>query len=245
MKRLSPQFHSVMLSASALCAGMLFLGAATPAHAALIEFEDSSLFGNSILTGGDVTTDITMIGLNDPITGFVNVPFNTLIVSGAPSNNGTYIPIFEQENFNATTDVLTLSGTINGCSTPSNCSNLPGLTTLTNLVTIHFSTDLTANTTGGSTLTLNEPSPASITSITVASALLADLGLSPSTAFTLTALTASGQPVGTSGNNYVENAASLTLSTVAPEPGSWILMMGGLALTIYGGRRRSKTGAAL
>lgn len=112
MKRLFfvPKFRSAIPLASAVCAALLFLGSAIPAHAAIIEFEDSNLFGNSILTGGDITTDITMIGANDPVTGFVNVPFNTLIVSGAPANDGTYIPIFEQENFNTTTDVLTLSG---------------------------------------------------------------------------------------------------------------------------------------
>jgi hypothetical protein len=238
MKRLFsvPKVGSAILSASA--AALFLLGSAIPVHASIIvEFEDSSLFGNSILTGGDITTDITKIGATDPITGFVNVPFNTLIVSGAPANNGTYIPIFEQENFNTTTDVLTLSGTINGCSTPSNCANLPGLLTLTNLVTIQFSTGLTANTTGGTTISLNEPAPASITSITLAPALLADLGLTSSTPFTLTALTTTGQPVGNSGDNYVENTASLILSAPVPEPGSWMMMISGLALTVYGARK--------
>jgi hypothetical protein len=240
MKRLFfvPGVGSAIFSVSA--AALFLLGSAIPGHASVIvEFEDSNLFGNSILTGGDITTDITMIGANDPITGFVNVPFNTLIVSGAPSNNGTYIPIFEQENFNATTDVLTLSGTINGCSTPSNCANLPGLLTLTNLVTIQFSAGLTANTTGGATISLNEPAPGSITSISLAPALLADLGLSSSTPLTLTALTTTGQPVGASGNNYVENTASLVLSAPVPEPGSWMLMISGLALTICGTRKKS------
>ncbi len=232
-----PKVSSAILSVSATA--LFLVGSVIPAHAAvIIEFEDSGLFGNSILTGGDITTDITKIGATDPVTGFVNVPFNTLIVSGAPSNNGTYIPIFEQENFNATTNVLTLSGTINGCSTPSNCANLPGLLTSSNLVTIQFSTGLTANTTGGTTISLNEPAPASITSITVAPALLADLGISSSTAFTLTALTTTGQPVGTTGNNYVENTASLVLGAAVPEPGSWMLMISGLGLTIYGARKR-------
>lgn len=109
--------------------------------------------------------------------------------------------------------------------------------TLTNLVTIQFSTGLTANTTGGATISLNEPAAASITSISVAPALLADLGLSSSTPFTLTALTTTGQPVGTTGNNYVENTASLILASPVPEPGSWMLMISGLALTIYGARK--------
>ncbi|HWE50049.1 MAG TPA: hypothetical protein VG273_09685 [Bryobacteraceae bacterium] len=222
-----------LVSASALCSALLLLGSAVPVHASLIiEFEDSSLFGNSLLTGGDITTDITQIGAFDPITGFVNVPLNTLIVSGAPANNGTYIPLFEQENYNATTHVLTVSGTVNGCSTPSNCSNLPGLATMSDLFTIQFSTGLTANTSGGTTISLNMPSAASITSITVSPTLLADLGLSSTTPFTLLALTSSGQPVGESGNNYVLNAGSITLTTAAPEPAAWMLMGLGLVLTV-------------
>lgn len=233
-----PKVSSAILSVSATA--LFLVGSVIPAHAAvIIEFEDSGLFGNSILTGGDITTNSGLIGPNDPITGFVNVPFNTLIVSGAPANNGTYIPIFEQENFNATTNVLTLSGTINGCSTPSNCANLPGLLTSSNLVTIQFSTDLTANTTGGASESLNEPAPLTITSIIVSPTLLADLGLSSSTPFTLTALTAVGQSVGST-NNFVENGATLLLTSGAvPEPNTWMLIISGLALMIYGARKKS------
>jgi hypothetical protein len=187
----------------------LVLGFAIPTQAAAV------LSFTGSLTGGDLTTSLPL-GANDPVTGLVNLPFNALTVSGAPVGNGAYTPLFLQENFNTTTNVLTLAGTINGCSI---CSGLPGLTGSPTpvLVTITFSTGLTANTTLTSS-SLNMPSAASITSIVVNSTLLSDLGLT-GTAFSLTALTDTGFADSGAGGNYVTSSDSLVLSAAAvPEP---------------------------
>jgi hypothetical protein len=183
----------------------LLLVAAVPGKAATISF-------TSTLGGGDITT--SSIGSNAPITGFLEY-FNTLTVTGAPSNNGTYTPLFLTESFNTTTDVLTLTGTISGCST---CGSLPGLTVSSTLATIQFSTGLTANasTTSGS---VNMPSLASITSITLSATLLADLGLTGST-FTLADLGNVSTSCCSDGKNY-QNQTSGILSfstTSVPEP---------------------------
>lgn len=211
------------LFASAFCAALVFVGSAAPTHANPI------LSFTSVLTGGDITTSFPL-GVNDPVTGLTNVPFDTLVVSGAPLNNGTYTPLFLQLNLNTVTDVLTLTGSIAG---------LPGLAASSPLVSIQLSSGLTANT-STSASSLNMPSAASITSITISSTLLADLGLSGLPA-TLTALTDIGQSCCADGGNYVSKNASLALTlNSVPEPGSVLLVLTGL-LGLVGLALRKRT----
>lgn len=213
-----------VFSGCAFClAAFLLTGAAR--GATVISFTSTS-------TGGDISTALPL-GPNDTITGFTNIPFDTLTVTGAPEDNGVYKPVFLQESLNTTTDVLTLSGTINGCT---NCGNLPGLTTTSALVSIQISA-LTANTTLGSppgdNFNVNFPT---VTSITVSPVLLADLGLTGAT-FSLTGFTDSGQSQGSGGNSYTSSSASLVLSNIAvPEPGSWFFAVLGIG-TILSLRR--------
>lgn len=211
------------ISASALCAALLFMGSAVPGQATTLSF-------TSALTGGDITTSFPL-GANDPVTGLVDVPFDTLVVSGAPANNGTYAPLFLQLNLNTTTDVLSLSGSIAGLS---------GLAAPSTLVSIQLSSGLTANT-STSASSLNLPSSASITSITISSVLLADLGLTGVPA-TLTGLTDIGQSCCADGGNYVSTSGSLVLTMNAvPEPGSLLLVLSGLFLSGLALRKRTST----
>jgi len=211
------------ISVSAFCAALLFIGFAAPGQATTLSF-------TSALTGGDLTTSFPL-GANDPVTGLVDVPFDTLVVSGAPLNNGTYTPLFLQMNFNTTTDVLTLTGSIAGLS---------GLAASSTLVSIQLSGGLTANT-STSASSLNLPSPATITSITISSVLLADLGLTGVPA-TLTGLTDIGQSCCADGGNYVSTSASLDLTMNAvPEPGSLLLVLSGLFVLGLTLRKRTST----
>ena len=210
--------------ASLVCPMLLIAGSA-------INSQGASILFTSTLTGGDLTTQFPL-GLSDVVTGLVNIPFNSLVVSGAPLNNGTYTPLFLREDFNTTTHVLTLVGTVNGCAT---CAALPGLSASSTLVSILLSGDLTANTTT-STSSLNKPPPAQIISITLSSILLADLGLAGST-FELNALTSAGQADSGTGGNYVSAGASLGLISTTPEPASLLTFMLGLVPSVMLSRK--------
>lgn len=221
----------------AFLSAALLVWVAAPAHASTILFQDTDL------TGGDITTTLPL-GASDPLSGVVNAPFNALTVFGAAANNGSYAPLYLLENFDSSTDILTLSGTINGCPT---CGNLPGLQTDTNLVTIQFSADLLGDTSGasGSAFVLEMPVSADITSVTVAPALLADLGLT-GTAFQLTGLELAGQAVSAQGNNFVvvENG-SIQLSSddppaATPEPATWPIALLGLGLVMVACRASNR-----
>jgi hypothetical protein len=207
-----------------VCSTLLLLGSAAHAQAASILFEDLDL------TGGDITA--ASLGPNALVTGLVDVPFDTLVVNGGTE----YHPLFEQENFNTTTEVLTLVGSI---------SALPGLAAQSTLVSIQFSAELTGDATS-TNFALNEPLPSTVTSITVSPVLLADLGLTGTT-FSLSALTAVGNAVGSDLSNYVViNNASIDLVSPTPEPGSWLLMMMGLSLIAFSSlktfRKKSSSG---
>jgi hypothetical protein len=170
-----------------------------------------------------------------PSSGFLgicDVTFKTLTISGAPtaSTNTSYTPLNFYEEYNTTTNTLTMYGSVAGCAT---CSNLPGLTVATTLVTIVFSSNLTANATTSS-FSLNA-FPA-VNSITVNPTLLSDLGASGT--FLLSVLTASGDADSSAGGNYDATAASLVITTATPEPGSAALMTIGLAALAIGARKR-------
>jgi len=229
----------ILFPMSALLGAVLFLGSAISATATTISF------GNVVSGSGDITTG--PLGASSPLANsgltcgahpsatnlaICDVPFQTLTISGAPtgSANGSYTPLNVYEQFNATTNTLTMYGAIAGCAT---CSNLPGLTLATTLVTIVFAADLTGNATTSS-FTLN-PFPG-VTSVTVNSTLLGDLGASGP--FFLSVLTASGNADSAAGGNYRVTAGSLVLTDVAPEPGSAALMTIGLAGLAIGARKR-------
>lgn len=213
-----------LFSASVLCAALLLLVSAVPSRAADILF-------TSTTGGGDITTGV--LGAAAPLVpSFPPNPiglsetFDKLVVTGAPSNNGTYSPLFLTETFNTTTDVLTLSGAILGLSIPTQT-----------LVTITLNTDLTANaTTSG--VSLNMPSAASIVSVSVSSTLLADLGLSGA-GVSLNGLTDLSGSCCVGGLNYQsQTSASLDLVTGVPEPTSWLLTASGLALLAFVSRKK-------
>jgi hypothetical protein len=230
MKRLFsvPKACSAMFSVSAVCSVLLFLGPAIPAHAAIIAL-------SSTLAGGDLTT-LNLTGNPDPVTGigFPNPDppenLNTLTISGDGAANGTY-SIFLNEIYNGTTDTLTVSGTITGVPVFSNLATTSILETI-----VLSSAGLSANaTTSGASVIF----PTNVVSITLGSNFAADLGLPTSLApADLTALTDVGNSIGAVGGNYDLTSATLTLTTLAPEPGSWMTMITGLAFTIYGARKR-------
>jgi hypothetical protein len=218
-----------------LISAALLIGLVAPAHGTTILFQDNALIG------GDITTAFPL-SASDPLTSVINAPFNLLTISGAAANNGSYTPLFLQENFNSATDTLTLSGTINGCP---RCGNLPGMLVNSNLVTIQFSTDLTGDTSGASEsdFVLNNPSAADIVSVTVSPTLLADLGMT-GTAFNLTDLDLVGQAVSTRGNSFVVvQNGTIRLNSAGdpppsvPEPATWQAALLGFGLVIVGSRR--------
>jgi hypothetical protein len=216
-----------ILTASTLLLALVFLGSAVPGRAGTISF-------TSTLGGGDITT-VPTTGSAATIVGLAE-SFSTLTVTGG-SNPGTYQPLFLSEGLviGATTETLTLTGTLTGCPT---CSTVfPTLTSSTALATIVFNspTALTANA-GTTSASVNMPSLASITSITLNPTLLADLGLSAP--FTLTALgnvSSASQP-----GNYQNQSTGVltftntTVSTSTPEPSSGLLLgtalLGGVML---------------
>jgi hypothetical protein len=212
------------LATSLTLCGLLAVVSSVPANATLITF--STAPNNN--AGGDLTTATTP-SLPNPtatILGISSLGLTTLAVSGAPSNSGTYTPIFVTESYNGTTDLLTITGTINGCPT---CGNLPGLTSSSTLLSIQFAGNLTANATTSSA-SLNNPPPPGITSITVNATLLADLGLTGANFF-FSNLSGTGNSNGDPGN-YNLSTESLTISTTTPEPATWLLMLCGLGLVV-------------
>jgi hypothetical protein len=219
----------------------LLFGSPTPGHASVI-----LSLGGAVSGTGDTTT--SSLGSNAPLVNstsctpsaaICNLEFQTLTISGAPTSaaNGSYTPLDLLENFNASTDTLTVTGSIGGCA---GCANLPGLSATTTLVTIVFSADLRGDATTSS-FTLN--TPPSVSSVTVNSTLLADMGVS--SAFYLSAMTENGIAESGAGLNYYSTTnSSLALSTTAtPEPASGPLAMLGLALVLFMSRKRfSKAG---
>ena len=222
-----------------LLGAVLFLGSPFEMKATTITF------GNVVSGSGDITT--AGLGANAPLAnsgvtcgahpsatnlGICDMVFQTLTITGAPtaSTNTSYTPLNLYEQYNATTNTLTVYGSIGGCAT---CSNLPGFTVATTLVTIVFSSNLTGNATA-STFSLN-PFP-SVNSITVNSTLLSDIGASGP--FFLNVLTATGNADSAVGGNYRTTSGSLVLTDVAPEPGSAVLTTLGLAALILGSRKR-------
>jgi hypothetical protein len=214
-----------ILSASTLFSALVLLGSAVPGQAGTISF-------TSALGGGDITTQAppgpsaTILGLTES--------FSTLTVTGG-TNPGTYQPLFLTEllTIGATTETLTMTGTLTGCTT---CSTVfPTLTSSTTLATIVFNsaTALTANA-GTTSASVNMPSLGSITSITLNSTFLADLGLTAP--FSLSALgnvSSASQP----GNYQNQSSGVLTFAngTVGtPEPSSGLLLgsalLGGVML---------------
>jgi hypothetical protein len=201
----------------------LLLVSAVPGGAATISF-------TSTTGGGDINTG--PLGATATVTGLTEI-FDTLTVTGAPSGNGTYAPLFLNELLNATTNVLTLTGTISGCTS---CGSLPGLTTSSTLVSIQLSGPLTADATA-SGVSVNMPG---VTSITFSSTLLADLGLSGASP-TLTNLGNTANPCCVGGTNY-QNQTSGTLvfdTTPIPEPTFLPLTALILGLGAFVLRRRS------
>jgi hypothetical protein len=212
---------------------VLLAGFAAPAKATTISF-------SNVKTGsGDITA--TAFGTNEPLLNsaactpspeaICNVTFQTLTISGAPTAgaNGTYTPLFLQENFDATTNTLTIAGEIAGCTT---CGGLPGFTTSTTLVTIVFGADLTGNA-GMSTFSLN--ALPSITSITVNSMLAADLG--DTGPYQPSSMTLTAQPGGAI-PNYNSISGTLVLTDAVPEPSTVLLTSMGLGLIVLASRRR-------
>jgi hypothetical protein len=199
----------------------------------IVACQAAEILFSSTTGGGDITTG--SLGATAPLVpSFPPNPiglsetFDKLVVTGAPSNNGTYSPLFLTETFNTTTDVLTLVGAI------------PGLSILSQtLVTIQLNTDLTANATTTS-VSLNKPSAASIVSITLSPTLLADLGL-PSATFSLNGLTDLAASCCDTGLNYQnQTSASLDLVTGVPEPTSWLLTGIGLASLAFVSKKFSR-----
>jgi len=225
-----------IMSVSTLCTALLLLVSAVPGQAGTISF-------TSTTGGGDITTNPTT-GSAATIVGLTE-SFDTLTVTGG-SNPGTYHPLFLGENLaiGATTETLTLSGTMTGCTA---CSTVfPTLTSSTALATIVFNspTALTANA-GASSASVNMPSLASIASITLSSTLLADLGLS--TPFTLSALgnvSSASQP----GNYQNQSSGVLTFTNTTasvPEPTFFPLSAMVLALGVFLLRKKkTPTGVA-
>jgi len=216
-------------SASIFSSILLFLGAAVPGQAT-IAFTSS-------LTGGDVTTAASPLGPNDPILAYTAY-FDTMVVSGAPSNNGTYTPLYLNELYDPSTYTLTVTGSVTMNGNP-----LPGLAGVTTLVTITFASDLTANTSGGG-FSMNFPTD--VTSITFSSTLLADLGLSGS-GWTLAGLS-DGADIGGDPGSFTSVAPTLFLTQggsdggATPEPGSWVMTTLGLASIAYFSRKRQSKG---
>jgi len=215
-----------ILSASTLCAAILFLGSAIQSHAATIEFLSSSPGGD--LTTAGVGSAATVLGIGSPSPDAPEI-FDTLMIFNDGSVNGNYTPIYLKEIYNSTTDTLTVSGTLN--------PYFANLSTTTNLVTIVFSSaGLTANATS-SNVALNFPTD--VVSITLGTTFASDLGLPTSLSpVDLLGLTDVGQSNGDTGN-YDITSASLVLDSNAPEPGSWLLMTLGSALIVLAARRRS------
>ena len=221
------------LSASTLFSALVLLGSAIPGQAGTISF-------TSTLGGGDITTNPTS-GATATIVGLTE-NFSALTVTGG-TNPGTYQPLFLNEllTIGATTETLTMTGTMTGCTL---CSTVfPTLTSPTVLATIVFNspTALTANA-GASSASVNMPSLASITSITLNSTLLADLSLSGP--FTLSAL-GNVSSASQAGNYQNQSSGVLTFTNATvgtPEPSSGLLLgtalLGGIMLL----KRRFRSG---
>ena len=216
-----------IISVSTLCSAVVLLVSAVPGRAATISF-------TSTTGGGDINT--ASLGATATVTGLTEI-FDTLAVAGAPLNNGTYAPLFLHESLDTTTNILTLTGTINGCLL---CGSLPGLTVSSTLMSIQLSGPLTANATL-SGVSVNMPG---VTSITLSPTLLADLGLTGATA-TLTSLGNTGNPCCVGGTNYQDQTSgTLVFSmTSVPEPTFLPLTALVLALGTLLLRKRSSSAA--
>jgi len=214
-----------IISVSTLCTAVVLLVSAVPGRAGTISF-------TSTTGGGDINT--ATLGATAAVTGLTET-FDTLTVTGAPLSNGTYAPLFLHESLDTITNILTLTGTINGCTL---CGSLPGLTVSSTLASIQLSSPLTANATL-SGVSINMPA---VTSITFSSTLLADLGLTGATA-TLTSLGNTANPCCVGGTNY-QNQTSGTLvfsTTPIPEPTFLPLTALVLALGAFVLRKRSSS----
>jgi len=218
----------------------MFVGSTTTARATTI------FFGDVVSGTGDITTG--PIGATSPLQNsgltcgphpaatnlaICDMVFSTLVISGAPTAaaNGSYTPLNLYEQYNANTNTLTMYGSIQGCAS---CSNLPGFVSATTLLTIVFSSNLTANATVSSA-TIN-PFPV-VNSVTINPTLLLDLG--ETGPFVLTTFSAGGNADSSVGGNYRTTFGSLMLSSGVPEPGSAALLGLGLAAAIIA-RRVSK-----
>ena len=208
-----------LISASTLCATLLFFGSAIPSRAADILF--SSTTGGGDLNTASLGPAAPLVPSFPPSPLGLSETFDKLVVTGAPLNNGTYSPLFLTETFDTTTDVLLVTGAI------------PGLGILSQtLLTIQLNTDLTANATTTS-VSLNKPSALSITSITLSATLLADLGLSGAP-LSLNGLADLSAACCVNGSNYQnQTGALLDLVTAVPEPTSWLLAAIGFASLVF------------
>lgn len=203
-----------IISVSTFCTAALLLLSAASGLASTISF-------TSTTGGGDINT--SSLGATATVTGLTEI-FDTLTVTGAPSNNGTYAPLFLHESLDAINNIITLTGTISGCSL---CGSLPGLTSSSTLVSIQLSGPLTADaTTSG--VSVNIPG---VTSITLSSTLLADLGLSGATA-TLTNLGNTANPCCVGGTNYQNQTSGTLVFTTTPVPEPTFLPLTALLLGI-------------
>ena len=186
-----------------------------------LDFTGSSVAGTIAASG---------VGSSQTVTEFQSVPYNMLVVSGAPTGNGLYTLTNTSLSFNTTTDLLTLSGEVSG---------LAGFTSSQTLETIQLSGGLTGITNSGeSQFTLNTPNK--VASVTTDSLLLSDLGL--------TGYSASLSSLGTSGEGhpngsgiyqaYSQNLVVAQQISAAPEPVS--ILLTGAGFIALGCIRRSR-----
>jgi len=226
-----------LISVCTLCSALLFC-ASIPCRAGVIDFSNDGL--------NDISSDISLF---DPST----IPGIDTIIgikSFFDVYNGTTGFFLEEEYCSTTAECedlgypsdtpineILVTGTVPGAT-----GTIDGTGNSAPLVAITLSGPLTG------TSFANPPSPppyftgydsVPVSSIAVNPQLLAALGLSPSTTFSLTVddVNIGGQ----NGNYTTTQSADLDLSTGSvPEPGSWLLVTSGILLTVVAARRRSR-----
>jgi hypothetical protein len=223
---------------STFCSALLFFGFAVPSNAEVVlDFSNTNGSGSS-----DISTTPGTDGANTVVS--LSIIFNSLAVSGAPSDDGTTSVFLNEYYCTDTTtcnslgvsgilpNIIYVVGTALGVTGDITGPNTPPL------VEIALSGALTGTVAASPTFSLTFPTD--VSTVTVSPGLLSALGDSGAVP-SLTGMT--NVETGGGGGSYsVTSQATLDLGSPAPpapEPSTWLMMTLGMFLIVFVARKKS------